>query len=92
MSFEELLALWQGAEAAALQGDRDAARAFATYRRERTEAARARLSQALAARDRCRAALRSLARDAHAWFAAASAARNIPSWARNAGGVQPESS
>jgi hypothetical protein len=92
MGFEELLALWESAEAAARDGDRDIARAFAGYRQERTEAARARLSQALAGRDRCRAALRSLARDVQTWLADAAAARNIPSRARSARRMQPESS
>jgi hypothetical protein len=65
MHIDDLLTLWENAEAVAAACERGTATAFANYRKNPTDARLANLSQALAARDRCRFALRSLAQDVH---------------------------
>jgi len=84
MSVEDLVSIWECAEAARADCDRDAAAALAGYRHQRTEETRIRLSQALTRRDECRAALRSLAHDMQRWMAGGAAPRNRPSCDRNA--------
>lgn len=65
MHIDDLLALWEIAEAVVAACEHGTAAAFATYRRSPSSATLANLSQALAARDRSRIAMRLLAQDVH---------------------------